>query len=62
MSPPQTIIVAALIRRDESLLLVEQQGLWDPKPSWMLAGGRDEPGDTLSGEAPPGTVYAFERE
>jgi 8-oxo-dGTP diphosphatase len=47
-------VVAALVRRDDSLLLVRQQGPWDPEPSWMLPGGRveegEEPTDALARE------------
>jgi len=48
------LIVSALVRRDESLLLVEQQGPWDPEPSWMLPGGRVETDEPL--------LVALERE
>jgi len=48
------LIVSALARREDSLLLVEQQGPWDPKPSWMLPGGRVEADETL--------LVALERE
>jgi len=41
------LIVSALVRHEESLLLVEQQGPWDPQPSWMLPGGRVEPTEPL---------------
>ena len=41
------LIVSALVRRGEDLLLVEQQGPDDAEPSWMLPGGRVEPGETL---------------
>jgi 8-oxo-dGTP diphosphatase len=40
-------IVAAVVRRDDRLLLVRQQGPWDPEPSWMLPGGRVEPGEGI---------------
>jgi 8-oxo-dGTP diphosphatase len=47
-------IVAALVRRDDRVLLVRQQGPWDPEPSWMLPGGRveegEEPTDALARE------------
>jgi ADP-ribose pyrophosphatase YjhB (NUDIX family) len=48
------LIVSALVRRDESLLLVEQQGPWDAEPSWMLPGGRVEADEPL--------LVALERE
>jgi len=41
-------IVAALVRRDDRLLLVRQQGPWDHEPSWMLPGGRVEEGEELA--------------
>jgi ADP-ribose pyrophosphatase YjhB (NUDIX family) len=41
------LIVSALVRRGESILLVEQQGPSDPEPSWMLPGGRVEADETL---------------
>jgi ADP-ribose pyrophosphatase YjhB (NUDIX family) len=41
-------IVAALVRRDDRLLLVRQQGPWDPEPNWMLPGGRVEGGEGLA--------------
>ena len=47
MKSSVNLIVAALVRRDGELLLVEQQGPYDPEPSWMLPGGRVEPGETL---------------
>lgn len=47
MAASTNLIVAAIVRRGEDLLLVEQQGPWDPEPSWMLPGGRVEPGETL---------------
>jgi ADP-ribose pyrophosphatase YjhB (NUDIX family) len=39
-------VVKALIRRDQHLLLVEEQGPDDPVRSWMLPGGRVEPGES----------------
>ncbi len=39
--------VVALIRRDEDLLLIEQQEPYDPAPTWMLPGGSVEPGELL---------------
>jgi ADP-ribose pyrophosphatase YjhB (NUDIX family) len=47
MSAVTTLIVSAIVRRHDRLLLVEQQGPWDPEPSWMLPGGRVEPAETL---------------
>lgn len=40
-------IVAAVIRRNGRLLLVEEQGPDDATAAWMLPGGRVEPGETL---------------
>jgi 8-oxo-dGTP diphosphatase len=34
-----TLVVAGLIRADDSILLVQQQGADDPSPSWSLPGG-----------------------
>jgi 8-oxo-dGTP diphosphatase len=39
--------VVALIRRDEELLLIEQQEPYDPVPVWILPGGSVEPGELL---------------
>jgi ADP-ribose pyrophosphatase YjhB (NUDIX family) len=47
MPAPTTLIVSAIVRRDDTLLLVEQQGPGDPEPTWMLPGGRVEDGETL---------------
>jgi 8-oxo-dGTP diphosphatase len=41
------VIVAAIIRRGDEILLVEQQGPNDPVSSWALPGGRVEPGELL---------------
>jgi ADP-ribose pyrophosphatase YjhB (NUDIX family) len=41
------MIVAAIIRRGDEILLVEQQGKDDPVSSWALPGGRVEPGELL---------------
>jgi ADP-ribose pyrophosphatase YjhB (NUDIX family) len=41
------LIVSAIVRRDDLLLLVEQQGPDDSESSWMLPGGRVEDGETL---------------
>jgi ADP-ribose pyrophosphatase YjhB (NUDIX family) len=61
------LIVSAIVRRDDLLLLVEQQGPDDSESSWMLPGGRVEDGETLIhaldrelSVAPPGAVYAFD--
>jgi 8-oxo-dGTP diphosphatase len=40
-------IVAAIIRRGDEILIVQQQGKDDPAPSWALPGGRVEPGELL---------------
>ncbi|MFQ5575368.1 MAG: NUDIX hydrolase [Anaerolineae bacterium] len=45
---PTTKIVAALIRRQNRLLLVKQQGPNDAAPSWALPGGAVEPGELLT--------------
>lgn len=45
--PAINLIVSALVREEDRLLLIEQQGPWDPTPSWMLPGGRVEPGEGL---------------
>lgn len=44
---PQQIhfIAAAVIRRDDEILLVEQRGPGDKKSAWALPGGRAEPGE-----------------
>ncbi len=39
--------VSALIRRGAALLLVQEQEPHDLAPTWMLPGGRVEPGETL---------------
>lgn len=39
--------VSALIRRGAALLLVQEQEPHDVAPTWMLPGGRVEPGETL---------------
>jgi 8-oxo-dGTP diphosphatase len=44
-----TVITAsALIRQDENILLVYQQGAEDPYPTWALPGGRLEDGESLA--------------
>lgn len=48
MPDPTVFIVAALVRRGDDLLLVEQQGPDDEASSWMLPGGRVEQGETLA--------------
>lgn len=40
-------VVAGLIRRDEEVLLVRQQGPRDPRPVWSLPGGVVEAGELL---------------
>lgn len=40
-------IAAALIQRDDEVLLVEQQWPNAPSPTWTLPGGRIEPGELL---------------
>lgn len=40
-------VVAGLIRRDEEVLLVRQQGPRDPRPVWSLPGGKVEAGEFL---------------
>ena len=47
MTETRHVIVSALVRRAGEILLVEQQGPRDPAPSWMLPGGRVEPGERL---------------
>ena len=47
MAGDSHLIVSALVRRDQSLLLVEQQGPWDAEASWMLPGGRVEADEPL---------------
>jgi ADP-ribose pyrophosphatase YjhB (NUDIX family) len=42
------MIVCALVRREGRLLLVEEMEAGDPGPTWMLPGGRLEPGETLT--------------
>jgi 8-oxo-dGTP diphosphatase len=47
--PHRTIqVVAALLRCDENLLLVEQQGPVDPFPTWALPAGVGQPGELLA--------------
>jgi 8-oxo-dGTP diphosphatase len=40
-------IAAALLRRDDEILLVRQQGADDPHPRWALPGGVAEQGELL---------------
>lgn len=40
-------VVTAIIRREDHLLMVRQQGQDDPEPSWFVPGGRVEPGELL---------------
>ncbi len=40
-------IVSIVARREGKLLLVQQQGRFDPLPSWALPGGQVEPGEEL---------------
>lgn len=47
MPDATTLIVSSIVRRDDRLLLVEQQAPGNPEPSWMLPGGRVEIGETL---------------
>lgn len=42
------LIVAALIRRGDKVLLVREQGPDDPEPFWVLPGGVVESGELLS--------------
>jgi 8-oxo-dGTP diphosphatase len=41
-------IAAAVIRRGDDILLVQQQGSGDPYPTWALPGGVAGPGELLS--------------
>ncbi len=45
VSPQHIQTAAALIRRGEDILLVEQQGSDFPIPTWSLPGGKVEPGE-----------------
>ena len=42
------LVVAALIRKGNEVLLLEQQGPGDPAPSWGLPGGRVEEDELLT--------------
>jgi 8-oxo-dGTP diphosphatase len=46
-APTSHIVVAALIRRGDEVLLVRQQGPNDPAASWALPGGVVEHGESL---------------
>jgi len=48
-SPRQTVylVVAALVRRDDEVLLVSQKALDDDRAYWALPGGVVEPGEAL---------------
>jgi 8-oxo-dGTP diphosphatase len=48
------VVVAAILRRDHRLLLVEEMGPGDPEPAWMLPGGVVEEGESA--------IDALERE
>lgn len=48
MSRRQYLVTAALIRRDDHILLVQQQGPADPAPTWALPGGVVEEGELLT--------------
>ena len=41
------LVVAALVRREGRLLLVEEMGPDDPGPTWMLPGGIVEAGESV---------------
>jgi 8-oxo-dGTP diphosphatase len=49
MPTDTNLIVAALVRQDETILLVEERQEGDPESTWMLPGGRVETGETLLG-------------
>ena len=53
---PTHLIVAGLLRRDDQVVLVRQQGPADPEPSWALPGGVVEWGEVLT-EALAREVY-----
>lgn len=42
------VITAALIRRDDQILLVHEQGPNDPRSHWVLPGGRVEDGELIT--------------
>ncbi len=43
-----TQVVAGVVRHDDRVLLVQQQGSTDPVPNWALPGGRLEAGETFT--------------
>lgn len=48
MTQRHYLIAAALLRRDNQILLVQQQGPADPTPTWALPGGVVEEGELLT--------------
>lgn len=42
------LVVTAVVRKGDEVLLLEQQGPDDPAPSWGLPGGRVEEGELLT--------------
>jgi 8-oxo-dGTP diphosphatase len=48
MAQRQYQVAVALVRRDEKVLLVQQQGPDDERPSWTLPGGAVEEGELLT--------------
>ena len=44
----RVLVVAAVVRRGDEVLLVKQQGPEDPAPNWALPAGRVEQGESLS--------------
>lgn len=48
LSEGTRLVVAALVRRGEQVLLVQQQGPHDPGPAWALPGGMLESGELLT--------------
>ena len=42
------LVIAAVVRRGNEVLLVKQQGPDDPAPNWALPAGRVEQGESLS--------------
>ena len=49
MPSDTNLIVAALARRNDSVLLVEERQKADPEATWILPGGKVEAGETLLG-------------